>query len=117
MVTVPQAIEETQPEELEKWLNKLVKQIVDGVSRRQFSTQIKPEACPRMTLNNGTKIPVIGLGSYALKSKEVVRSAIMDHGYRHIDTAKATQNEDIVGEALKEAMDAGVPRSELFVNT
>ena len=98
-------------------MNKLVKQIVDGVSRRQFSTQIKPEACPRMTLNNGTKIPVIGLGSYALKSKEVVRSAIMDHGYRHIDTAKATHNEDIVGEALKEAMDAGVPRSELFVTT
>lgn len=26
MVTVPQAIEETQPEELEKWLKKLVKQ-------------------------------------------------------------------------------------------
>lgn len=51
---------------------------------------IKPEACPRMTLNNGTTIPVIGLGTF--KNKEVtkvtVKSAILEHGYRHIDTAK-----------------------------
>ena len=81
-------------------MNKFVKKVVDGMSRRHFSTQIKPEACPRMTLNNGTRIPVIGLGTYALKSKDLVKTAILDHGYRHIDTAKATHTEDIVGEAL-----------------
>ena len=72
---------------------------------------VKAEACPRKVLNNGTSIPVIGLGTYCMKDKAVVTSAVLDHGYRHIDTAKDYENEEIIGEALQEVMAAGVLRS------
>lgn len=46
---------------------------------------------PFVTLNNGIKMPSIGLGTYDSAEGEidvVLKSAILDHGYRHIDTAK-----------------------------
>ena len=60
------------------------------------ATQIAPEACPRMTLNNGTTIPVIGLGTFKNKEETLitVKSAILEHGYRHIDTATVYKNEE-----------------------
>lgn len=72
-----------------------------------------------MTLNNGCTIPVIGLGTFKNKevTKETVKSAILEHGYRHIDTAKVYENEEQVGEALEECIAAGVPRADLFVTT
>lgn len=69
------------------------------------------------TLNNGTKIPAIGLGVYqAEPGKEVyeaVKSAL-EIGYRHIDTASFYENESDVGRAIK---DSGIPRDEIFVTT
>ena len=48
-----------------------------------------------MTLNNGCTIPVIGLGTFKIEvTKEIVKSAVLEHGYRHIDTAKVYQNEE-----------------------
>ena len=72
-----------------------------------------------MTLNNGTTIPVIGLGTFRNREVtiETVKSAVLEHGYRHIDTAKVYQNEEEVGEALQQCIAAGVPREELFVTT
>ena len=72
-----------------------------------------------MTLNNGTSIPVIGLGTYKNKevTKQVVKSAIMEHGYRHIDTASRYGNEELVGEALQESMAEGVRREDLYITT
>jgi len=71
-----------------------------------------------MTLNNGTKIPVIGLGTFKVEGvRAIVKSAVLEHGYRHIDTAKVYENETEVGEGLKDCMDAGVPREELYVTT
>ena len=51
---------------------------------------IKPEVCPRYTLNDGTTIPVLGLGTFLNTGnvKEIVKEAILNQGYRHIDTAK-----------------------------
>ena len=46
---------------------------------------------PYVTLNNGIKMPQIGLGTYDDSEgdvRQVVKSAILEHGYRHIDTAK-----------------------------
>lgn len=48
---------------------------------------------------------------------EVVKAAILDHGYRHIDTAKVYENEDKIGEALQECFKAGIKREELFITT
>ena len=58
--------------------------------------QIPAEKCARYTLNNGTKIPVIGLGTFLMSDnpKEMVKKAILEYGYRHIDTAHIYANEE-----------------------
>lgn len=69
------------------------------------------------TLHNGVKMPYIGLGVYLMKEKEEAAEAItyaLQYGYRSIDTAKIYQNEDVVGEAVR---DSGIPREELFITT
>lgn len=72
---------------------------------------------PAIELNNGVSIPIIGLGVYQTASGgetvRAVRDAI-EMGYRHIDTAKAYDNERDVGRAVKES---GVPREEIFITT
>lgn len=49
--------------------------------------------------------------------KEMVKRAILEYGYRHIDTAMIYGNEEQIGEALAEVMAAGVPREELYITT
>lgn len=67
------------------------------------------------TLNNGVKMPYLGLGVYLSKDgKEVVNAVkwALEHGYRHIDTASLYKNERGVGLGIKES---NVPRDEVFV--
>lgn len=68
-----------------------------------------------LILNNGIKMPVLGLGVYksAESTKEAVLAAL-EAGYRHIDTAAYYFNEKEVGEAIRES---GIPREEIFVTT
>jgi diketogulonate reductase-like aldo/keto reductase len=69
-----------------------------------------------ITLNNGVKMPVAGIGTFLLAPAEAqasVLSALQD-GYRLIDTANAYQNEKAVGRAIKLS---GVPREEIFLET
>jgi diketogulonate reductase-like aldo/keto reductase len=72
---------------------------------------------PAIELNNGVSIPIIGLGVYQTatggETVRAVRDAI-EMGYRHIDTAKAYDNERDVGRAVNES---GVPREEIFITT
>jgi diketogulonate reductase-like aldo/keto reductase len=50
--------------------------------------------------------------------KATIKSAILDHGYRLVDTATLYQNESDVGDALKECFDSGkVTREEVFVTS
>jgi diketogulonate reductase-like aldo/keto reductase len=75
---------------------------------------------PYVTLSNGIRMPKIGLGTYGDDEgdvRAVVKSAILEHGYRHIDTAKVYLNEDKIGEALQEVLAAGIKREELFIVT
>lgn len=68
-------------------------------------------------LNNGVEIPVLGFGTFKAKGGEEAYRAVLEAlkaGYRHIDTAAIYQNEESVGQAIK---DSGVPREELFVTT
>ena len=69
------------------------------------------------TLNNGLKMPAIGLGSASHKDKESLIRAIMQAGYTHIDTASLYGNEDIIGEALQECFAQGKKREDLFITT
>ena len=63
-------------------------------------------------------MPAVGLGTYTILESKPIAQAIVEAGYRHIDTAYVYNNEQIVGEAIKEALDSGkVKREELFVVT
>jgi len=69
------------------------------------------------TLNNGLKMPLLGVGVFQVNdSAQCVRSVVdaLAIGYRLIDTAAAYENEDAVGQAIRES---GLPRSELFITT
>lgn len=70
-----------------------------------------------VTLNDGVKIPIYGLGVYLAGSGEETRNAVLwalENGYRQIDTAARYMNEESVGEAIKESK---IPREDIFVVT
>ncbi|WP_433751115.1 aldo/keto reductase [Falsibacillus pallidus] len=70
-----------------------------------------------ITLNNGVKMPYVGLGVWQMKDENeavnAVKSAI-SAGYRSIDTAAVYENEEAVGRGVKES---GVSREELFITS
>lgn len=68
-------------------------------------------------LSNGRSMPMIGLGTYQNGDKNSIANAIVDLGYRLIDTAEHYGNEPIVGEAIQIALSKGVKREELFIVT
>lgn len=75
---------------------------------------------PHISFNDDREMPQLGLGTYKLNDDEcirVVREAI-DLGYRHFDTATLYKNEEALGTALNQAIDAGdVTREDLFITS
>jgi len=71
---------------------------------------------PLIELNDGNKIPQIGLGTWPLNDAQVAKAVVeaVAHGYRHVDTAKKYGNETGVGNGIR---DCGVSREELFITT
>lgn len=74
-----------------------------------------------LIMNNGVKIPQLGLGTYK-NSDDPVTVASVYHaikiGYRQIDTAAIYLNEREVGQAIKQAIEEGiVKREDLFIVT
>ena len=69
-----------------------------------------------VTLNNGVKMPVAGIGTFLLTPDEAENSVAhaLEDGYRLIDTANAYVNEKAVGRAIKKS---GIDRSEIFLET
>ncbi|MFA7370905.1 MAG: aldo/keto reductase [Sphaerochaetaceae bacterium] len=70
-----------------------------------------------LTLNNGVKMPTLGLGVFKVGDGSPVKNAIksaLRYGYRMIDTAAVYGNETGVGEALQES---SLKRNELFLTT
>lgn len=68
-------------------------------------------------LYNDVEIPAIGFGTYKIREGaeciNVVKFAL-GNNYRHIDTAAVYENEQSVGEAIRQS---GVNREELFITT
>ena len=69
-----------------------------------------------VTLNNGVKMPMAGIGTFLLTPDEAESSVLsaLGCGYRLIDTANAYVNEKAVGRAMKRS---GLPREEIFLET
>ena len=69
-----------------------------------------------VTLNNGVKMPQVGLGTYLLEpddAEAAVKSALTG-GYELIDTANAYVNERAVGRGMRAS---GKAREEVFLET
>ena len=75
---------------------------------------------PCVTLNDGRKMPVLGLGTWTQDNdtaEESVYSAIRE-GYRLIDTARYYGNESGVGKGVRRAIAEGlVKREDIFITT
>ncbi|CUM64562.1 uncharacterized protein PRCAT00002169001 [Priceomyces carsonii] len=70
-----------------------------------------------LKLNDGNKIPVVGLGTWQASEKGQAYlsvSCALKAGYRHIDTASGYENEAEVGMAIR---DSKIPREEIFLTT
>jgi 2,5-diketo-D-gluconate reductase A len=71
---------------------------------------------PRITLNDGTSIPQLGLGVWQVPADETERvvSEALEVGYRHVDTAQMYGNEAGVGAAIAAS---GLSRADVYVTT
>ncbi|MFP3916806.1 aldo/keto reductase [Lysinibacillus telephonicus] len=73
------------------------------------------------TLYNGVKMPWLGIGVFKVEEGPELVNAVkyaIKHGYRSIDTAAIYQNEEGVGQAIKEGLaETGLSREDLFVTS
>eukprot|EP00760_Papus_ankaliazontas_P030538 PhM_4_TR4884/c1_g1_i3/m.35322/K00002/AKR1A1, adh; alcohol dehydrogenase (NADP+) len=75
-------------------------------------------ASPLVTLNNGAKMPLLGLGTYNGNGIKAAVLAAIKAGYRHFDCATLYGNEADIGAALEQAMQQGlVKREELWITS
>lgn len=68
-------------------------------------------------LNNGVEMPILGYGVFQIPDFDECRKSVLnalEAGYRLLDTASSYQNEEAVGEAIKESC---IDRKEVFVTT
>ncbi|MGG0174985.1 aldo/keto reductase [Gottfriedia acidiceleris] len=72
-------------------------------------------------LNNGLEMPVIGLGVFQVEDGQVVIDSVkaaIRNGYRSIDTAAIYQNEEGVGQGIREALEENnLKREDLFITS
>lgn len=71
---------------------------------------------PIMTLNNGIKMPQVGLGTFLIPNEKLstVIGKAYELGYRQFDTAWRYHNEKEIAQALK---DNGIKREDVFITT
>lgn len=71
---------------------------------------------PEHTLNDGTRLPAVGLGTWPMDDAEAERSVAeaLGLGYRLVDTATNYRNEEGVGRGVAAG---GVAREEIVVTT
>ncbi len=71
---------------------------------------------PNIALSDGETIPQLGFGVFQIPPADTLEATLnaFNAGYRHIDTAKAYNNEAEVGQAIHAA---GLRRDEVFITT
>jgi diketogulonate reductase-like aldo/keto reductase len=90
---------------------------------KENNRKISPELVPDISLENGSKIPAIGLGTFGSDAishesvAETVKKAIYA-GYRHIDCASVYGNESNIGTKLNELFLSGfIKRKDLWITS
>jgi alcohol dehydrogenase (NADP+) len=83
---------------------------------------VDPKLVPYKTLPTGAALPVVGLGTFGSDhaSGQAIAAAVKDAiavGYRHIDCAAVYGNEPLIGQALREAIQTGIKREELWITS
>jgi 2,5-diketo-D-gluconate reductase A len=75
-----------------------------------------PSTVPSVPLRDGEQIPQLGFGVFQVPPAETVEVTMraLEVGYRHIDTAKAYNNEAEVGQAVR---GSGLAREDVYVTT
>ena len=70
-----------------------------------------------VTLNNGIKMPIIGLGTWTFTNEEAEEAVYIaiKSGYRLIDTAQYYDDEVGVGKALEEQLMKGLLKEKIFL--
>ena len=71
-------------------------------------------------LNNGNKMPILGLGTWTLSNDEAEESVYVaiKEGYRLIDTAEYYRDEVGVGKGVKKSIEEGIiKREDVFITT
>ncbi|WP_116964692.1 aldo/keto reductase [Fastidiosibacter lacustris] len=84
--------------------------------KKWYCRKVRPTAMPQHILNDGIKIPLIGLGTYQQPRSSLMNvlfSAVED-GYRLFDTASIYDNQKIIGHFIKSVP---VNRHELFITS
>ena len=84
---------------------------------KDFFTNTQGANMQYVTLNNGLKMPLLGFGTYDIKSIDTFLAAV-DCGYRLFDSAQMYGNQKEVGAAIREAIRSrGLKREEFFITT
>jgi alcohol dehydrogenase (NADP+) len=81
---------------------------------------VDPALVPKRKLYTGALMPALGLGTFGSDHATApqVAAAVKDAaslGYRHFDCASVYGNEDHIGVALRDVIQSGIPREELWV--
>jgi len=91
------------------------RELFDARIKMVSSTEVKS-----VPLNDGSKIPIVGLGTWQSKLGQVSNAvkAAIDAGYRHIDGAFIYENEKELGEGLHAKIkDETIKREDVFITT
>jgi diketogulonate reductase-like aldo/keto reductase len=82
---------------------------------------IDPESVHKVKLASGAVMPIAGFGTFHSDwAQAYMKDATVEAirvGWRHLDTARAYENEAVVGQAIREAISKGyiASRDELFI--
>ncbi|KAI6214074.1 Aldo-ket-red domain-containing protein [Aphelenchoides besseyi] len=76
---------------------------------------------PRVKLNSGHEIPLVGFGTYKITGQETIDKAVnaaLEAGYRHFDTAKYYKNEPELGNAFEKLLPKyNLKRDDIYITT
>lgn len=104
-------------ETIEKWIESMNLNVNGTTNAGAFDLSKGMNGnAPTVKLSSGYDMPILGLGTYSLHGATCVNSvkAALAAGFRKIDTAHMYDNEEEVGQGIRES---GVPREEIFVAT